>query len=396
MERKCEICGSNDKKLLYHQTFILPTKYYFHGGYDVAMCKYCGFVFADNIPQTEFFENYYKEMSKKSFYLSKNIYRKDDKNSVYDKDMNKRIIHSIGIMEKFISKNDRILDIGCYTGELLYILKKRGYKNSIGIDPSPFATEIARKKYGLNVITASAYDDLNIGKFDAVLLTHVLEHIKDLRMVLTKVISYLKPEGIVYIETPDANNFFISKSSDYLPEHQESFQQFSVEHINFFTKTSTTNLMNRNGFKKVFLESQVSVIAILASVWKPGNISIDHNIEEKIKIYIKESKKLIKGVEKIIDSILKSKREIYIWGAGVHTQRMLAITNMKNLKIRAFIDINPSYHKAKLMGKPIISPEALTKKTSLPILISSKGYQEEIVRQIHSIGLTNRIIRLYE
>ena len=79
MKRNCEICNSSKNKKIYHQRFILPTQYYFHGGYDVIICEKCGFVFADNIPDQAFFENYYKEMSKKTFYIKNKVFKKEEK-----------------------------------------------------------------------------------------------------------------------------------------------------------------------------------------------------------------------------------------------------------------------------------------------------------------------------
>ncbi|OGK12771.1 hypothetical protein A3A93_02750 [Candidatus Roizmanbacteria bacterium RIFCSPLOWO2_01_FULL_38_12] len=396
MKRICEVCSSRNNKILYHQRFVLPTKYFFHSGYDVAVCNNCGFVYADNIPEQEFFEEYYKEMSKKTFYLEKKIFEKSNKDTYYDKEMNKRIKFTMPIIEKHISKKDRILDVGCYTGEMLAILKNKGYKNILGIDPSDYAVKLAKKWYGIEVITASAFDDLSIGEFDFIILAHVMEHIKDLRLFIHKVSSYLAPGGKIYIESPNADNFFISKSSKFLPEHQESFQQFSVEHINFFTKTSLANLMNSLKFKKVSLATKVSVIAILSGVWQKKPVKKDKIIEGKIRKYIKESAALLKNLTAIIDKVVKNKKKIYVWGAGVHTQRMLSLTNLIHANIVAFIDSNDSYKNGKLVNKPIMSPEALKKKSKLPILISSKGYQEAILNQIKQMRLSNEIILLYD
>lgn len=395
MKRLCEICYSSKNKKIYHQRFILPTQYYFHSGYDVVICEKCGFAFADNIPDQAFFETYYKEMSKKTFYIKNKVFKKE-KNSNYEKEMNKRLIYSFSCFRKFLNKEDRILDLGCYTGELMKILKDHGYKNLIGIDPSDYAVKVAKARYGIKVVKASIFDDLgHLGKFDFIIINHILEHIKNLSEFLQKIKNLLNFKGKVYIETPDADNFFISQSNKYLPEHQEAFQQFSVEHINFFTKKSTYNLMKLNGFLKLKLQSKVSVIAILSSVWKIQEISKDISSEKKLTDYIKNSKKLLSKLQVKIDQINKNHKEIYIWGAGIHTQKLLALTNLIKTKIRAFVDTNPSYHQAKLISRPIISPNKLVKEANLPILISSKGYQEDIVNQIKKMGLKNDVLTLY-
>jgi 2-polyprenyl-3-methyl-5-hydroxy-6-metoxy-1,4-benzoquinol methylase len=390
------VCGSRKNTKIYNQRFVLPTKYFFHSGYDVSICDRCGFVYADNIPDQEFFEEYYKEMSKKTFYLEKKIFKKTSSDTNYFKEMNKRIHFSLNNIEKYISKKDRILDIGCYTGELLSLLKEKGYKNLVGLDPSEYAVKLAKKWYGLNVITGSAFDDLDLGEFDFIILTHVMEHIKDLKFFLHKVSSFLAKGGKVYIESPNAANFFISQSDKYLPEHQEPFQQFSIEHINFYTKTSLSNLMKDSGFNKVSLKTQVSVIAILASVWELKSLPKDIKIEKKMKTYISESKEVLKDITTKINKLKKKNESIYVWGAGVHSQKLLALTDLISIKIDCFIDTNPAYKNGKLVGKNIISPEELKKMPLRPILISSKGYQNDILSKIKEMELRNEIIILYD
>ena len=55
--------------------------------------------------------------------------------------------------------------------------------------------------------------------------------------------------GLLYIEVPDASRF--------LKYIDAPFQQFSIEHINFFSNISLSNLMKLNGFKKVFCHQGV-------------------------------------------------------------------------------------------------------------------------------------------
>lgn len=395
MKRNCEICNCSENKKIYHQRFILPTKYYFHSGYDVVICQKCGFAFADNIPDQNFFEAYYKEMSKKSFYIKSKVFKKE-KNSNYEKEMFKRLKYSFKCFKKYLKKDYKILDLGCYTGELMKILKDNRYNNLLGVDPSDYAVKIAKERYGIKVIKASIFDNLdNLGKFDFIIINHVLEHIKNLNEFLQKVKGMLNVGGKIYIETPDADNFFISQSNKYLPEHQEAFQQFSVEHINFFTKKSTNNLVSQNGFVNLSLQSKVSVIAILSSIWKVPEIDKDIFSQKKLIEYVNDSKKILSVLQSKINQINKKNEEIYVWGAGVHTQKLLAQTNLFKSGIKFFIDTNPNYHKAKLINKPIISPNELLTKKKLPILISSKGYQESIKKQIEEMGLKNKIITLY-
>jgi 2-polyprenyl-3-methyl-5-hydroxy-6-metoxy-1,4-benzoquinol methylase len=394
MKRTCEVCGSNQKEFIYQQKFLIPSKNKFHTGYDVVVCEKCGFAFADNTPNLKQIKEYYREMSKKKFYLTQNINSKKEKNSFYKKEMSQRFKQSFKNIKLFTGKKSKILDVGCYTGELMLLLRKAGYKNIVGADPSPAAIKIAKERDNLDIIESNMYDGKVSGRYDVVLLTHVLEHIPDLRMFIEAVDKKMNSGGLIYIESPDANNFFISKSVRYLPEHREPYQQFSMEHVNFFTKTSLYNLMTSLGYQLRFLESQVSVVAILASWWQKPNLVKDDQISSNLKNYISESDVLLKVVKDTLKILVKQNQSLYIWGAGGYTQRVLAQTSMKHLSIAAFIDSNPDYHGGKLDGKLIIDPEKLKSMPTYPILISTNAYRDKIMIQIKKMGLKNKVLFL--
>lgn len=393
MKRDCEICGSNKKEIIYNQRFVAPSKNQFHSGYSVVICKTCGFVFADRIPAKNRIREYYRAMAKKSFYLHTNINSEKENETSYKMEMSQRFVKTLQNITFFARKKDSVLDVGCYTGELMFLLKKRGYRHLTGIDPSPTAVKIAQKKYGLDILESNMYDGKIAEKYQVVLLTHVLEHIPDLRNFMNCVGKNIQVGGMVYIESPDADNFFISDSGRYLPEHREPYQQFSMEHVNFFTKLSLFNLMTSLGYQLKFLQSQVSVVATIASWWQKATPLVDDQTSFNIKNYLANSARLLLSVEKHIKKLSKEGK-LYVWGAGGYTQKMLAQTSMRKLSIVAFIDSNPDYHGGMLNGKKIVAPEKIKSMPIYPILISTNAYQKKIIKQIKTMGLKNKILIL--
>lgn len=234
----------------------------------------------------------------------------------------------------------------------------------MGLEISPKMVELAIEK-GLNVKQGTIYNtDV---KADFVILTHVLEHIAN----LDKFIQAVKKTDCerIYIETPDADNFFIPKDiENYYVDQYEPFLQFSTEHINYFTTNSLARLMIKNGFYPEVLESKVSSIAVICSLWtrmKTSNSLIN---------YVKESEKEILKIK----NKLKDKK-IYVWGAGGFTSRLIDNKVFNPNNVVAFIDNNPYYQGKKLLGKEIIKPENLK---DYPIFIASFRYKDEIVKQI--------------
>ena len=86
--------------------------------------------------------------------------------------------------------------------------------------------------------------------FDAVMMVGVLEHLVDLDGALAHVRTLVSPGGRLFVEVPDATAFADWPNAPY--------QDFSTEHLNFFSPTSLTNLMRRHGFSRVFAGAEPS------------------------------------------------------------------------------------------------------------------------------------------
>ncbi len=104
------------------------------------------------------------------------------------------------------SKN--ILDVGCGVGTLsLYIASKR--KKVIGIDISKNAIAIAQKSAKFlnldNCIKFINKDILDYNtnfKFDFILCSEVIEHNKNVLLMLKKIKTFMKKDGVLFVTTP--------------------------------------------------------------------------------------------------------------------------------------------------------------------------------------------------
>jgi SAM-dependent methyltransferase len=92
----------------------------------------------------------------------------------------------------------RLLDVGCHVGNLVAAARERGF-DAEGIDLDPISTAEGRR-LGRNV-RAARIDDVN-GSFDVVVMSHVLEHVDDLRGFLSGVGDVIAPGGHAYILVP--------------------------------------------------------------------------------------------------------------------------------------------------------------------------------------------------
>lgn len=98
----------------------------------------------------------------------------------------------------------RLLDIGCGNGEYLARAREAGWE-VFGCDFDPAAVRAASAS-GAEVREggAEAFAD-SIGSFDAVTLSHIVEHVHDPAALLARCRDLLKPGGTLFIDTPNAD-----------------------------------------------------------------------------------------------------------------------------------------------------------------------------------------------
>ena len=390
--RDCAVCRSDRKKVLFRQRFAGGLHGALLSGYDVVVCTTCGFGFADGLPSQAAFDAYYNSMSKYEYQ------RQGGTESCFEE---QRFPAAVGFIRGALPNLDaRVLDVGCSNGGLLHALQNAGYSSLLGVDPSPTCAATARRLHGLHILIGTLSEPpQELGRYDLVLLSAVLEHVRDLADALRQVRRALVPDGLLYVEVPDVTRFGVTPDAP--------FQEFSVEHVNYFSSRSLRNLLASAGFEEAeaqtvtTVQGENTVADVIMAVfrardgWAGGPIERDVDTESALTAYIAESGRMEAGIHAMITRWVESEQEIIVWGVGTHTQRLLAESPLGSARIVAFVDSNPRYQGKHLAGVPIIPPSALPGRRE-PILISSRFYQREIERQIREeLRLKNEIILLY-
>lgn len=94
-----------------------------------------------------------------------------------------------------------LVDIGCREGKLSWLLQKDGWEVT-GIEPTTFFANHAKKVYSLPVINSFMQDVQEKKKFDVVLLSAVLEHVRDQVGFLKEAKEFMKDTGQIFIRIP--------------------------------------------------------------------------------------------------------------------------------------------------------------------------------------------------
>ena len=120
----------------------------------------------------------------------------------------------------------RILDVGCAIGGMLAALKDLGYENLLGVDPSPACAEAAAEVHGVEVLTGTLANLPHVDrKFDLIVLSNILEHVRDLKPALRRICDVLAPGGMLFVQVPDASRF-AHRDDAALPGIQHRAHQF--------------------------------------------------------------------------------------------------------------------------------------------------------------------------
>jgi 2-polyprenyl-3-methyl-5-hydroxy-6-metoxy-1,4-benzoquinol methylase len=368
MKRVCPICSSAENRHIYSQKFhnrviALTDKY------DVVACKRCGFSFADNIPAQAEFNNYYAVMSKFEFNYREGVVSAD-----YVDYYNK----ITAFLKPYIEYPDaNILDIGCSTGGLLTVFKKQGYSNLDGIDPSPSGVKAANELYCIKATAdnISSFDPKE--KFDLIMLSAVLEHLVDFEDFMNKIWSMLNDKGLLFIEVPDVERFDLHISAP--------FQQFSIEHVNYFSNRSVRNLLSKYSFdivdivqseNRINMVTEPDLFVLAVKTERAGSEHVRDDISEaRLGNYIAQCHEIERDIKALIHEKLSGRDKVIVMGVGTHTQRLLG-SGLDVSKILYFVDSNARYIGKKLKGIEIKSPADI--KEENPILISTYAYQQEI------------------
>ena len=102
------------------------------------------------------------------------------------------------------TQGGRLLDVGCGDGAFVSYMTHLGWQAE-GVDPDAAAIEGARTA-GLDVTegTLAAIDDAeHVGVYDAITMSHVIEHVHDPEEELERVHRLLRPGGVLWIATPN-------------------------------------------------------------------------------------------------------------------------------------------------------------------------------------------------
>ncbi len=156
-------------------------------------------------------------------------------------------------------KPQKILDIGCGTGETLTFMKKVFPKSKLqGVDYLPEAVKYTKGRGHLALRADALHLPFADATFDAVLLLDVIEHIKNDSAVIKEAKRVLRPGGVIILTAPALS--FIWSAHDEGQGHERRYTRHRLMKLAGKNKMTVPFISYFN-----FLLSPVIILVRLAS-----------------------------------------------------------------------------------------------------------------------------------
>lgn len=168
-------------------------------------------------------------------------------------------------------ENKRVLDLGCGTGEYLETLTK----DSVGVEISIPSIQICLSK-NLKIVQADLNNKLPFlnNSFEAVLCSHVLEHVESPINLLKECNRILKKCGLLIVCLPTEYSIVRILRDNYFKEHKSHLYGFSIsnirklyEYTGFETKKVIIDINWVEKFSLWWLLYLVQKIPIIFTIW---------------------------------------------------------------------------------------------------------------------------------
>lgn len=382
-KRKCPSCGNLNHQLMFDFQINNFDQYQLLKDIRIAQCKECGFILNDIVNEIQLNQFYTQE----SQYHSGNSFGTGGVNNA---DKQRYDLYE-NLLSKYINKNSHIYDIGCAKGGLIQHFNSLGYMNTAGIEINQALVNFA-KSLGLNVQEGDATNiPLTNNESDVLIFSHVFEHLLEFEKTLTSINRVLKDEGLLFIEVPNANEYFKYPVFDF-------FWLGIREHINHFSKNTLHGILSNYGFEMIeVLETNISYdnkkysYPSLICIFRKTKVNkIEKNsdkvLDQNITTYLQQEYTKVFNHTKNLIHIFSQYKYIYFWGIGQEFFILSSFLNLEKYRSQIILIDRDEFKQNNhtFLGLDINSPEIIgniNSTNSLVIICSIFNY-ENINKQL--------------
>jgi len=199
--------------------------------FQIVESEYNGILKTDPQPTEHDLPKYYLSED----YISHTDSRRNLLEQIYHLVRVSALKRKLKLINSFNTKDKKLLDIGCGTGDFLKTAKENNW-NVVGIEPDENARKIANEKTDNSVSDISKLNDFDENNFDVITLWHVLEHLPKLEEHIKLFNNLLKPDGILVIAVPNYKSYDAQYYKQFwaaydVPRHLWHFSRKGIEDL---------------------------------------------------------------------------------------------------------------------------------------------------------------------
>jgi 2-polyprenyl-3-methyl-5-hydroxy-6-metoxy-1,4-benzoquinol methylase len=154
------------------------------------------------------------------------------------------------IILDYLKNRQKVLDVGCSSGQMGRLIKQRFGSYVYGIDISARNIEIAKKHLDKAfVVDVEKEFNLDEKEFDVIIFADILEHLYSPLDCIEKFMKYIKPGGYFILSIPNVANWYVRLKLLFGNFDYESSGILDETHIRFFTFKRIVQMLNNAGLK---------------------------------------------------------------------------------------------------------------------------------------------------
>jgi len=323
LEVRCNLCGSDNCAVIYKTGNDAPaavitsykiTEHKTDMPVRIVKCRKCGLIYVNPQPEESDITAVYTDMLDEC-YIGEEMGRRISSRSIL-KDL------------KRLSKNGRLLDVGCAAGFLLDEARKEGWE-VCGVELSRWAADYARKTLGIKDVFYGKLGSAGFADnyFDAAVIKDTIEHLTNPKGTLIEIRRILKPNGILCVNTPDIGSLI----SRILKARWWGVKQL---HLYYFDRKRLSELLKNTGYVPVRFKSHAraftlnywinkfkeyseplhNILNLLIRNDRIRNKVLRINMGDQIEVYARKARtlKYLEELEKPLNTVKNEKAKVVV------------------------------------------------------------------------------------
>jgi len=278
-----------------------------------------------------------------------------------------------------------VLEIGGLHGHLAKkSLAKRNLDWTI-IEPNPRVPADLPVK-----VIKGFFDDKFISeeKYDAVIHSHVLEHVYDPLTFMRHISDFMKKDSLLIMSVPNLEAMLRNNYTNCL----------NFEHTYFASQPYVELLLSHFGYELLeesYFKEDHSIFFCAKKI-RESKEEIYITSGQRDQLYTRNLALFLNYTqyhEELVSELNKIEGDVYLFGAHIFSQTLLQF-GLDAKKIINILDNDPNKQNKRLYGTDLIvkSPEALRDVESGTVIVKTGVYNEEIRKQIESINPNIKVI----